>query len=160
MSEKLNLEEFDEDFALFIEAGFIAVNQKDEVNSTRLFSAAKIMRPESPAPIIGLGYIALNKLEVGKAADLFKEALKKDPEHHLAKAFLGISYLLVEEKRAEGEKLIQEAQEASDDPTIANLADISLEWAEKDLKKEGKKSGSGAPFFAEVGKEEAAKKKT
>lgn len=163
MSEKLDLKEFDEDFALFIESGFVAVNQKDEVNSTRLFTAAKALRPEHPAPYVGLGYIALNKLEVKKAVEFFTVALEKEPEHHLAKAFLGIAYLLIEEKRAEGEKMIQEASDASDDPTISNLAEISLEWSEKDLKKKDKdkKAEGSAPFFGQEAKEEkieAAKK--
>lgn len=147
MSEKLDLKEFDEDFALFVESGFVAVNQRDEVNSTRLFTAAKALRPDSPAPYVGLGYIALNKLEVKTAEELFEIALEKDPEHHLAKAFLGIAYLLIDEKRAEGEKMIQEASEASDDPTIANLANISLEWSDKDLKKKDKKAEGGSPLF-------------
>lgn len=150
MAEKLNLEEFSEDFALFVEAGFMAVNQKDEVNSRRLFEAAKILRPESPAPTIGLGYIALNKLEVKKASTLFQQALEIDPEHHLAQTFLGISYLLVESKRQEGEKLIKDAMKKTEDPTIVNLGKVSLEWAEKDLKKK-----SSLPFFSqeEEGKE-------
>jgi Flp pilus assembly protein TadD len=143
MASQDYLEPFDEDFALLIEAGFMAVNQKDEVNSTRCFEAARIIRPDSPAPILGLGYISLNKLELKKASDYFQQALDIDPEHHLAKAFLGVSYMFVESKRKEGEALIKEAQENSDDPTIANLADVSLEWAEKDLTDQGR---SVAPF--------------
>ena len=45
-------------------------------------------------------------------------------------------------KRKKGEKLINEAIEKTEDPTIKNLGKISLEWAEKDLKK------SRAPFFS------------
>lgn len=145
MAEKGFLEQFDDDFALFIESGFMAVNQKDEVNAQRCFEAARLLRDESSAPIIGLGYIALNKLEVKKAVEYFKVALEMDPEHHLAKAFLGVAYLLVESKREEGEKLISEAKKASDDPTIANLADISLQWADKDLKDKGRSTA----FFEE-----------
>ncbi|MCB1135751.1 MAG: SctF chaperone SctG [Chlamydiia bacterium] len=143
MSIDTLLEPYDEDFPTFIEAGFMAVNQKDEVNAKRCFEAARLLRKESAAPIIGLGYIALNKLEVKKAVEYFEQATKMDPENTLAKAFLGVAYLLVEKKRAEGERLIKEAKEASDDPTIANLEDISLEWAEKDLSKKGRST----PFF-------------
>ena len=38
--------------------------------------------------------------------------------------------------------MIREAIEKATDPTVKNLGQISLEWAEKDLKKEA------APFFA------------
>lgn len=158
MADKPDLGEFDEDFSLFIEAGFMAVNQADEVNAKRLFEAAKVLRDDSPAPIIGLGYIALNKLEVKKAVEMFQVALEMEPEHHLAKAFLGVTYLLVEEKREEGERLIKEAKKASDDPTIANLADISLEWSDKDLTAKGR---SAAFMMSEADEKEVeAVKKT
>lgn len=138
MADKPDMGEFDEDFSLFIEAGFMAVNQADEVNAKRIFEAARVIREESAAPVIGLGYIALNKLEVKKAVEMFQVALEMDPENHLAQAFLGVTYLLVKEKREEGEKLIKKAREASDDPTIENLANISLEWSDKDLKAKGR----------------------
>jgi tetratricopeptide (TPR) repeat protein len=146
MDEKL--QEFKEDFSFFIEAGFIAVKQLDETSATRIFNAAQALSPESTAPQLGLGYIALNKLEIKEATKVFEEILKKEPENHLAQTFLGITFLLNKTKRKKGERLIQEAMEKSSDPTIKNLGKISLEWADKDLKKDK------APFFA--GKQHAA----
>lgn len=142
------LEEYQEDFALLIEAGFVAVKQLDEVSATRIFQAAQAINPESSAPQIGLGYIALNKLEVKEATRVYKKVLEKEPDNHLAQTFLGMCYLLTPPKRAAGEKIIRGAIEKTDDPTIKNLGEISLEWAEKDLKKEK------APFFVEGQKEE------
>jgi len=130
----LIMRDFMEDFALFVEAGFVAVKQLDEVSSKNLFRTAKFLNPENPAAELGLGYIALHKLEVKEAAKYFEEILKKDPNHHLAKALLGISYMINKTKRKEGEKLIQEARAASDDPTIQNLADVCIDWASNDLK--------------------------
>lgn len=141
------LSEFKEDFALLIEAGFIAVKQLDETSASRIFHAAQVMSPDSTAPQIGLGYIALNKLEVKEATKIFETVIEKEPENYLAQTFLGICFLLTKPKRKKGEKIIREAIEKSTDPTIQNLGQISLEWAEKDLKKEA------APFFA--GKQEA-----
>lgn len=149
---KTKIEHFTEDFSLFIEAGFIAVKQLDETCATRLFSAAKVLDPASTAPDIGLGYIALNKLDVGLAVKQFEKVLKKEPQNHLAKTFLGMSYLLTKPKQKEGEKLLKEAIESSDDPTIQNLGKVSLEWLEKDLKKEKPK----APFTEEKEKKEEA----
>lgn len=147
------IETFKDDFALLIEAGFIAVKQMDETSAMRIFHAAHIINPDSTAPDIGLGYIHLNKLELKKATEVFEAVLKKEPENHLAQTFLGMCFLLIKPKRKKGEKLIQEAMEKTEDPTIKNLGSISLEWAEKDLNK------IKSPFFKEIEKEEEENKK-
>jgi len=134
MSEDSFLQEFKEDFALFIEAGFIAVKQLDEIAARRLFKTAELLNPDNPASQLGLGYIALNKLQVSEASKIFEVILKKDPNHHLAKALLGICFLLTKGKMKQGEHMILEAKEKSDDPTIKNLANVCLDWVEKDLK--------------------------
>jgi len=133
MSEENILEFFAEDFSLFVEAGFIAVKQLDEIASRRLFKAAEILNPDSPASQLGLGYIALNKLHVNEASGIFEAILSKDPEHHLAKTLLGISYLLMKDRKQEGERLIFETKEKCEDPTIRNLAEVCLDWLHKDL---------------------------
>jgi tetratricopeptide (TPR) repeat protein len=135
------LEQFQSDFALLLEAGFIAVKQLDEISALRLFNAAQAVNPTSTAPQIGLGYIALNKLDLKEAVRLFKKVIDKEPENHLAQTFYGICLLLNKQKREEGEKLIHDIINKSDDPTIKALGEVSLEWAEKDLKK------MKAPFF-------------
>lgn len=137
-------EEFKEDFALLIEAGFIAVKQLDEISAKQLFFAAQQLNPTSPAPLIGLGYIALNKLEVDKARRIFEDVVDQHPEHHLALTFLGMCLLLKKETRRKGEELIKDTKAKTDDPTVKNLCEVSLSWAEKDLKKKGSK----APFFS------------
>lgn len=137
------VQEFKEDFALLIEAGFVAVKQLDETSATRIFYAAQALSPQNTAPQIGLGYIALNKLEVKEATRIFETVIKVEPENHLAQTFLGICYLLTKGKRKKGEKLIHETMDKTADPTIKNLGTISLEWAEKDLYKKSSK----APFF-------------
>jgi len=131
---KQKLEDFGEDFPLLIEAGFVAVKQLDEVSARHLFNAAEALNPESTAPRIGLGYIALNKLEVEEATKIFLEVTEDEPENQLAKTFLGICYLLTKSKREEGEKVIKEAIKATDDPAVSNLGEVALEWSEKDLK--------------------------
>lgn len=138
---KDKLQEFKDDFALLIEAGFIAVKQLDETSSTRLFHAAQVLSPFSTAPQIGLGYVALNKLEVKEASRIFEQVLAVEPQNHLATTFLGMCFLLTKPKRKKGEKMIQEVIDKTTDPTIKNLGTISLEWSKKDLAK------SKAPFF-------------
>ncbi len=135
------MQEFKTDFALFIEAGFVAVKQLDESSATRLFNAAQILNPQSTAPKIGLGYIALNKLEMRTATQAFEDVIKLEPDNMLAQTFLGMCFLLNKAKRKQGEVLIREAIGKTDDPTIKNLGVLALEWSEKDLQK------SKSPFF-------------
>ena len=135
MSDESVLDFFSEDYALFIEAGFIAVKQADEIAARRLFKAAEMINPENPASLLGLGYIALNKLQLTEAATMFEAVLKKDPQHYLALALLGISYVLTKDKRKKGEELIQEAEEKRDDPTIKHLSKVCKEWISHDLSK-------------------------
>lgn len=142
MTNKEKLAPFKDDFALLIEAGFIAVKQLDETSASRIFQAAEMLNPESSAPQIGLGYIALNKLEIKQAIRIFEAITEKEPDNYLAQTFLGMCFLLVKPKRKKGEKLIRETMEKTTDETIKNLGSISLEWAEKDLTKRS------APFFA------------
>jgi Flp pilus assembly protein TadD len=148
--EQEKIQEFKEDFALLIEAGFVAVKQLDETSATRIFHAAQALSPYSTAPQIGLGYIALNKLEIKEATRIFETVMKVEPENYLAQTFLGMSLLLTKGKQKKGEKLIQEATEKTTDPTIKNLGTMSLEWAEKDLTKISK-----GPFFASQKEEKA-----
>jgi len=133
MEEERLLDYFLEDFALFIEAGFVAVKQLDEIAARRLFKAAETLNPESPAPQLGLGYIALNKLRIAEASSTFEEIVRKDPSHYLAKALLGVCYVLTRDRKKEGEDLILAAKKESKDPTIENLSNVCLDWLKKDL---------------------------
>lgn len=135
------LKEFAPDFALLIEAGFIAVKQLDETSAARIFSAARLLNPEHSAPMIGMGYIALNKLEVKQATKIFEEVVEKEPKNWLAQTFLGICFLLTKPKRKKGERLIREALASTQDEAVKNLGKLSLDWAEKDLYK------TKSPFF-------------
>lgn len=131
------LEDFRKDFPLLIEAGFVAVKQFDEVGAKRLFCGAQILNRFHTAPQIGLGYIALNKLQIKEALHFFDGVLKIE-ENYLAETFAGICYLLSKNKKKKGEKMIRDAMAKTDDSTIKNLGTVSLEWAEKDLSKPDK----------------------
>lgn len=144
---------FKEDFALLVEAGFIAVKQLDEISAKRLFHAAQVLSPESTAPQIGMGYIALNKLEMKEATKIFKEVSEKEPENQLAKTFLGICYLLNKARRKKGEEIINEVLAVTADPTIKSLGELALVWADKDLSKFGKTKKM--PFFMGAGLEQS-----
>jgi predicted Zn-dependent protease len=133
MEEEDVLQFFTEDYSLLIEAGFVAIKQCDEIAARRLFKAAEILHPENPASQLGLGYIELSKLRVSQALKIFGTIVQEHPDNYLARALLGVAYLLTPEKREEGRQLIAEAGEKSDDPTIKNLSSVCLEWLRKDL---------------------------
>lgn len=133
--EIVKASQFKDDFPLLIEAGFVAVKQLDEVCAVRIFNAAQALHPTSTAPQIGLGYIALNKLELKEALRIFEEVHEKEPDNELAATFLGICLLLSKTRRQEGEEKIKAIINKTEDPTVKNLGTVSLEWAEKDLKK-------------------------
>ncbi|MDF2549014.1 MAG: sctG [Chlamydiales bacterium] len=135
-------QEFLDDLPLFIESGFIAIKQMDEVSARRIFEAAQGMSPGHPAVKVGFGYIHLNKLELKEAALIFSEVLAEDPDHDLAHMFLGISHLLNQEHRAKGEQIIRQVMQKSEDASIVNLGQTTLDWAAKELK-------TSKPFFAQ-----------
>ncbi|MGM0439573.1 MAG: tetratricopeptide repeat protein [Chlamydiota bacterium] len=137
------LQPFQEDFKLMVEAGFMAVKQLNEDHAKKLFNAAQLLRPDDVNPQIGLGYIHLNKMEHKPAVEIFSKVCEKESENYLAQAFLGMAYLLSKKTNDKGEELLKDAKQKSDNPTVANLADVSLEWNRKDLK------NTKAPFFDE-----------
>lgn len=143
------IEEFKEDFSLLIEAGFIAVKQKDEVGAMQIFHAAQALSPRHTAPQIGLGFIALNKLEIKKATKIFELVIQAEPSNQLAQTFYGMCFILSKGKQKKGEKIVQEAMEKTSDPTVKDLGTTVLEWAKKDLLKKG----GSMPFFAEAKEE-------
>ena len=127
--------EFQEDFALLIECGFIGAKQLDEISSTRIFQACQLISPTSVAPQIGLGHIALSKLEIKKATDIFEKVVELEPANELATCFLGVCFLLSKDKLKKGETLINGVIEKTSDETVKNLGKLCLEWSKKDLSK-------------------------
>lgn len=142
------MKKFHEDFATFIEGGFIAIKQGDEDAANKLFLAAHMLRPEHTAPALGQGHLHLNKMELGKASSKFEEVLKKEPENPIAKVLLGFCFLLPKlgmkkaknipmqpaeiDKLAQGGKhLILDGLKMTEDPNIAQLGRSALELLEK-----------------------------
>ena len=111
------LNKYKTDLLLFLEAGFIAVNQLDEDSATKLFEAAKLVDPENSMPTVGIGYLHLQKLELTKAITHFEKVLKEEPENEMARTFLGICFSLAPNKEKEGEKILKKTIK-SNDPLI------------------------------------------
>lgn len=129
------LNKYKNDFIVFLEAGFIAVNQADEDSALKLFEAAQLLDPNSTLPKVGIGYLHLHKLELTKAIALFEKVIKEEPENEMAKAFLGICLAMAPNREKEGEKILKQTVHSTD-PLIKNLSNTSLEFVEKFVKKE------------------------
>ncbi|GAB4185587.1 MAG: type III secretion system protein CdsG [Simkaniaceae bacterium] len=129
------LDEYKEHFALFLEAGYMAVNQADEDSAIKLFKAAEILNPDSHLPKIGYGYLHLHKLELKKAIECFNEVLKVDPANDLAKSLLGISLSFMPEKSMEGEKVLETGIQETSDPELKKLNTMAIDFVENFVKK-------------------------
>ena len=126
--------DYKDDFILFLEAGFIAVNQADEDAALKLFRAAEMLNPQNQLPKVGFGYLHLHKLDVKKACKMFEEVLEAEPNNEMAKALLGISMSFGPTSVAGGEKILHETAH-SKDPMIQKLSNTAIDFVERFVKK-------------------------
>ncbi|MEL7431663.1 MAG: hypothetical protein AAGI90_03940 [Chlamydiota bacterium] len=143
-----DLSEFLSDFFLFLESGFIAVNQADEDASRKLFQAAELLDPKNSLSKVGLGYMHLHKLEIQHACEYFEEVLEKEPHNEMAKTFLGLCLTMSPDEVSKGEKLLTQTSSSSD-KLIKNLSHSALDFVDEFVKKE--------PTPVEIQKNSAAK---
>lgn len=130
-----NLQKYKDDFFILVETGFIAANQADEDAAMKLFKAAQLLRPDNSFPKIGQGYVHFLKLELKQACSLFEDVLKKEPNHEMARALLGLSMALTTKEIDKGENLMKQALSKSQDATVKNMAGTAIEFVEKFVKK-------------------------
>jgi len=130
-----DLKKYDEDFFLFLEAGFIAINQADEDSAVKLFKTCELLRPENPLVKTGFGYLHLHKLELKQACDYFEEVLRIDPGNEMATTFLGIAMSLTPDKGAKGEQILEKSAKESSDSQVKKVANTTLDFVEQFVKK-------------------------
>ncbi|MBP9842138.1 MAG: hypothetical protein KBC64_06930 [Simkaniaceae bacterium] len=131
------LDEFKDHFVLLCEAGFIAINQADEDAAIKLFKAAEILNPNSQLPRIGMGYLHFHKLELKRAAVIFGSVLEADPTNDMARTFLGMVLSLSPDMINEGEKILKEVAEKSQDGQVQNVASTTMDFVNHFVKKSG-----------------------
>ena len=125
----------DKDYFLFLEAGFVAVNNTDEDSALKLFMATQILRPDNYFYKIGYGYMHMCKLELKQAEEMFASVLKKDPNNEMAHSFLAICKSLMPGKVSEGEKMLSEIAKGSSDSDIKELVNRSRDFIDNFVKK-------------------------
>jgi len=87
-------EEFLEDLPLLVEVGLIAIKQGDEDSAHKLFNAVGILDPKNTVRKMGLGLVAMHKLDLATAKKYFQEISDEEPLNYRATTFLGLSYVL------------------------------------------------------------------
>ena len=130
-----DLSKYDEDFFLFLEAGFIAINQADEDAAIKMFKACEMLRPENTIIQVGMGYLHLHKLELKAAIKYFEDVLAKEPSNEMAKTFLGIAMTLTPDQVSKGEKILEETVKDCSDSQVKKVANTSLDFVENFVKK-------------------------
>ncbi len=144
------LQKYQDDFILFCEAGFIATNQADEDSALKLFKASEMFQPENTLPQVGIGYMYMLQLQLNQACQRFENVLKSEPTNGMAKALLGLSYVLTTDKVDRGEQILEEATKHKDEQ-VKRLASDAIVFAETCVKK--------APTPAQAPTEKKKKKK-
>lgn len=127
-------EEYKQDWLLFSETGFIAVNQADEESALRLFKAGALLNPGNTLPQVGIGYLHLHKLDLKEAVKVFEEILQKEPKNEMVRTFLGLCMGMMPSSVSKGEKVLAEMSDA-EDPLVKQLAATSLDFVEHFVKK-------------------------
>jgi len=133
---------FKEDWLLFTESGFIAVNQADEDSAIKLFKAGELLNSENSLPHVGLGYLHLHKLELKQAVKIFEQTLEKEPHNDMVKAFLGLCLGMMPNMADKGEKILEQTTH-SKDPEIQQLSETAIGFVEKFIKKSPGPVGKG-----------------
>jgi cytochrome c-type biogenesis protein CcmH/NrfG len=129
------ISECDKDYFLFLEAGFVAVNNTDEDSALKLFMATQILRPENHFYKIGFGYMHMCKLELKQAEEMFASVLKSDPKNEMAMSFLAICKSMMPGKVTEGEKMLADIANTSADSDIKELVNRSRDFIDNFVKK-------------------------
>jgi len=128
------LDEFKDRFTLFLESGFIAVNQADEDSAVKLFNAAEMVYPDHVLTRVGFGYMYLCKLEIKKAIEMFEGALKREPNNEIAKSLLGFCFSLTPDQGMKGEKILEETKNETKDKGIKELNNVLLDFVDQFVK--------------------------
>ena len=130
-----DLKKYNEDFFLFLEAGFIAINQADEDSAIKLFKTCELLQADNILIKIGFGYMHLHKLELKQACEYFEEVLQKDPSNEMATAFIGIAMSLTPDQVSKGEQILKKSVQESSNSQVKKVAHTTLDFIEQFVRK-------------------------
>jgi tetratricopeptide (TPR) repeat protein len=117
------------DALLFLEAGFIALNQAEYKAAEDLFNTAEVLDADRDLCDIGRGYLALHKMKIHKAREWFEKVHKRSPDNQMAATFLAWANIMDEKYHSEGEAACEKILKEAKDPGIKKFADSALEFS-------------------------------
>lgn len=132
-------EQYQEDFALLFEAGMVAVKQGDEDSAKKLFAALEVLRPQHHGASMGRGLIALHKMDLVTAEEIFSGLLAQDENYDSATAFLALTHMMLslekdaslESRQASLElsaRLAEKVLLHCEEPSTRQLAQSVMDW--------------------------------
>jgi Tfp pilus assembly protein PilF len=130
-----SLQNYKEDYIVFLEAGFIAINQADEDATIKLFKASELLNPSNVMPKIGMAYLHIHKLELKQAQKLLEEVLTVEPQNEVAKTLLGVALSMSPKEMQKGEEILHSMQKKASTEDIKELSTTALDFVDKFLKK-------------------------
>jgi hypothetical protein len=130
-------QKYQDHYTLFIETGFIAVNQMDTHSALALFKAAKHLDADNPMSELGMAYYHLCRLEITPCLNCVNHVLKKDPHHQMALAFKAMAQLFSTSQVKEGKKILEELKTSSD-ANVKKFSEQGLEFMEKFVNKQAR----------------------
>lgn len=123
------IEDIKKDALLFLEAGFIALNQAEYEAAEGLFEAAEALDADRDMCDIGRGYLAMHKMQIPKARKWFEKVHKRSPDNQMAATFLAWANIMDEKHQSEGEAACMKIMKEAKQPDIKHFADSALEFA-------------------------------
>lgn len=128
-------DKYTDQFILFLEAGFIAVNHADEDSARKLFAASSLLKPDNVLNEVGLGYMHMCKLELKKAETHFRKVLEKEPSNEMAKTMLGITLSMSPSHGSEGEKILTDLAKSGSSGDTKKVSNDALKFVDQFIKK-------------------------
>ncbi len=137
----------------------MAINQADGVAAEQLFDACLLLRPENTLGHIGKGYVALNRLQMKDASQIFENVVHREPKNEIARGLLSLTYAFVPVTQKKSRQMAQDLKSSTKDTQAKTLADsiiALLNYLETDQTKQADLGAAGIRARAERAKAKKA----
>ncbi|RDB31812.1 tetratricopeptide repeat protein [Candidatus Similichlamydia laticola] len=121
-----------EDLHLFLEAGIMLTERQRDAEAEKLITSAKILAPDSIVPDLCFGHFAMQRMQFSAAICVLNRVLKKEPEHPLAMAMVGLCLAFSPQTQKVGREMLESVQEKTDDRDVLRMCEMASAWIKTD----------------------------